>query len=564
MTKRFAKSRMFGLCLGLSLGISIYTSQVLALADSETIQSYVSRNVTVPLIKPSWGDFILHSSTLNKLYLQRSYAPIWVTREGVPHSLGVRLKEKLQKASEHGLSDGDYWDASLEERFQAALKNPRNWITYELAATEALIRYADHLSNGRFDPDLIDSDIKFKKRDFNDFQLLNTIVNAGESFLSIGLDRLAPRHPRYADLRQALKDLRAQYAQGGWATIHSPGFALKLGVSDPVIMKLRERFNGLGYRVSYTGGNLFDSEFDEVVRRYQSLNGLATDGIIGVRSEVLRSVNNSIAQRVTQVEVTMEKLRWLPQDIESRHVFINLATSEFQAFENNRTTFNFKTVVGQPFRRTPSMRDTITFVNLNPYWTIPRSITIKDKLPVLKQDYRYLERHNMILLSEATDRPVDPSTVNWNQMSQQNFPYYIRQLPGPDNALGVVKFPLQNPWAIYLHDTNEKNLFEEGKRHRSSGCIRLEEPLEFAAYLLADQQGWSLPQIQNFVPMRVGQAAGQLDKRVTLKRAMPVYTLYLTVEKSADGVLRFVEDIYGQDARVNKALQNKKVNNELF
>ena len=560
MAKHFVKSRIFG--LGMSL--LLCSSQALAMADAQTIQSYVSRNVTVPLIKPSWGDFILHSATLNKLYQQRSYAPIWVTSEGRPHALSLRLKEKLQKASEHGLSDKDYWDESLEERFQAAVKNPRNWITYELAASEALIRYADHLSNGRFDPDQIDSDIKFKKRDFNDYQFLNTIVNSGESFLSVGLDRLAPRHTRYTDLRQALADLRAQRTQGGWATINSPGFALKLGVNDPVVMKLRERFNQLGYRVSYNGGNLFDQEFDQVVRRYQSLNGLATDGVIGTRSEVLRSVNASLQQRISQVEVNMERLRWLPRDIESRHVFINLATSEFQAFENGAKPFDFKTVVGQPFRRTPSMRDTITFVNLNPFWTIPRSITIKDKLPVLKQDYRYLERHNMVLISEATDREVDPATVNWAQMSPQNFPYYIRQLPGPDNALGVVKFPLQNPWAIYLHDTNEKNLFQEGKRHRSSGCIRLEEPLEFAAYLLADQQGWSLSQIQNFVPMSVGQRAGQLDKRVTLKRAMPVYMMYLTVEKSSDGVLRFVEDVYGQDTRVSKAIQNKKVNNELF
>ena len=137
-------------------------------------------------------------------------------------------------------------------------------------------------------------------------------------------------------------------------------------------------------------------------------------------------------------------------------------------------------------------------------------------------------------------------------------------MPGPDNALGVVKFPLQNPWAIYLHDTNDRELFAEGKRHLSSGCVRLEQPLELAAYLLKDQPGWSLQDIQAFVPMTRDQKPVELEKKVPLKRPMPVYFLYLTVEKSEDGSLRFIDDVYGQDTRLSKALQNKKFGNEFF
>ncbi len=161
---------------------------------------------------------------------------------------------------------------------------------------------------------------------------------------------------------------------------------------DPA--QLRARLNLWGYSISNAGGDTFDQEFDTVLRKYQAANGLIADGIIGTRSEVLRSLNYTVTQRMGQVEATMEKLRWLPRHVETRHIFVNLATTEFRLYDDSGRVFYFKTVNGQPFRRTPSMRDSITYVNLNPYWTVPRSIAIKDKLPLLRQDPRYLEKHH--------------------------------------------------------------------------------------------------------------------------------------------------------------------------
>lgn len=549
--------------LGMSLSF-LAPSMGKAYGEASVIQSYVNRQVTVPLIKPSWGNFILHTETLNKLYNQRGYAAIWVDAYGAPTEMSMALRNLLLNADRHGLSNYDYWDQEVEALFKATQTNPRNWITFELAASEALIRYVSHLQNGRVDPELIDTDIKFKKKEFVDYAELNATLNSGPQGLMAGTDMLAPSHPRYKDLMGILVQMKEIKNKGGWATLNSPGFILKRGVKDPVISALRERLNLLGYTVSMFGGNLFDQELEDAVKLYQSMNGLTADGIIGTRSEVLRSLNFTVSQRIAQVEVTMEKLRWLPKTIEQRHIFVNLATTEFRLFDEFGETFHFKTVAGQAFRRTPSMRDSITFVNLNPYWTVPRSIAIKDKLPLLKQDPRYLEKHNMILIEEATDQQVDPATIDWKNMTARNFVYYIRQLPGPENALGVVKFPLQNPWAIYMHDTNEKQLFGESKRHRSSGCVRLEQPLELAAYLLRDQAGWSLEEIKSFVPLMDNVIPGEIDKKVFLKKAMPVYFLYLTVEKTEEGLVRFVDDVYGQDLRLNKALQNKKTSNELF
>lgn len=542
----------------------MHPATAFAAGESTVIQSYVNRKVAVPLIKPSWGNFILHSDSLNKFYALRSYEALWVDGSGRPNEMAQSLKVLLLSADRHGLATTDYWDVEVENLYNATLRNQKNWITFELAVSEALIRYVTHLSVGRFDPELVDTDIKFKKKEFNEFAELSNAVLGGPQGMAAALEVFAPKHSHYKDLMDILQNLKALKAQGGWRVINSPGFVLKRGVKDPVISQLRYRLNQLGYRVASEGGDLFDQEFEDVLKRYQAKNGLTADGIIGTRSEVLRALNFSVNQRIAQVETTMEKLRWLPKNLETRHIFVNLATTEFKLFDDLGQVFHFNTVAGQSFRRTPSMRDQITYVNLNPYWTVPRSIAIRDKLPLLKADRRYLQKHNMLLIDEATDEVVDPLSIDWRNMNARNFTYYIRQLPGPENALGVVKFPLQNPWAIYMHDTNEKELFSEGKRHRSSGCVRLEKPLELASYLLKDQSDWDLETIKSFVPMSSEQQAVELDVKVFLKNPMPVYFLYLTVEKSPDGAIRFIDDVYGQDTRLNKALANKKTPGELF
>lgn len=531
----------------------------------ETIRSYVARDAVVPLIKPSWGQFVLHTESLNKLYTLRNHSAIWVDSNGHPNAMAETLKNYLLTAGRHGLEVSDYWDENVEMLYKAAQANPKNWITFELAASEAMIRYAQHLSNGRFDPQAIDVDIKFAAKTFSAYNQLDAAVSYGATSLASNLEAFAPRHPRYRDLM----DILASYKKGNgsWTEIQSPSVALKLNVKDPTVVQIRERLRVLGYVISSTGGDLFDAEFDTVIRKFQKANGLTVDGIIGTKnSEVLRALNSSPAQRISQIAVNMEKLRWIPQDVETRHVFVNLATTEFFAYDEGGEVFHFNTVNGSPVRRTPLMKDSIRFVNLNPYWTVPRSIAIKDKLPLLMKDMEYLARNGYELVDERTDKVVLPYLLDWRNINSKNFPYYIRQLPGVNNALGVVKFPLTNPWAIYLHDTNDKDLLKESRRHRSSGCVRLEYPLEFAAYLLQDQPEWNMNAISNFVPTR-GQRTVERerwDKSVHLKKPMPVYLMYQTVEKDKDGGVRFINDVYGLDLRIKKAIANKKAQGELF
>lgn len=547
------------------ISLAVLVPQLSFAHGEEFIRNYVARDAVVPLIKPSWGQFVLHTDSLNKFYSLRGYSAVWVESNGYPSAMAEALKTYLLGADRHGLDVADYWDENVEMLYKAAKSNQKNWITFELAATEAMIRYARHLSNGRFDPQAIDEDIKFTAKTFSSYSHLDAAVSYGATSLAANLEALAPRHPRYRDLMDMLVKFKSAKDKNLLGEITSPGVALRLNVKDPAVLKIRERLNLLGYTISFDGGELFDAEFDTVLRRYQKNNGLTADGIIGSKnSEVLRALNYSPSQRMKQIAVNMEKLRWLPQDVETRHVFVNLATTEFFAYDEGGEVFHFNTVNGTPFRRTPLMKDEVRFVNLNPYWTVPRSIAIKDKLPLLKNDMSYLDRNGYELIDERTDKVVSPYLLDWSRINAQNFNFYIRQKPGTNNALGVVKFPLTNPWAIYLHDTNDKDLLKESMRHRSSGCVRLEYPLEFAAYLLKDQPEWNLHAIRGFIPMSRNEQGRELDKRIYLKKPMPVYLVYQTVEKDKEGAIRFVNDVYGLDTRIQKAIQNKKAQGELF
>jgi murein L,D-transpeptidase YcbB/YkuD len=552
--------------LGVSLAI-LAPQFSWAYGESTEIQKVVDRAGIVQVIKPRTADFMLHTDMLNKLYSQRGYQAIWVDGNGQPTALANSLKTTLGAADRHGLQPSDYWDQNMEKAYQALRSDPRNWLTFELTASETLIRYARHLSTGRFDPEQVDNDIKFKQRDFAEYNQIAAAVNAGPFAFMNSMDQLQPVNPRYKDLMDILARLRQIQAQGGWGTIALPKVALKKGMSNTVVGQIRKRLAMLGYQVS-RGGDYFDNDFEADLKAYQERSAIKPDGMISsASSSVIRFMNYSVEQRIAQVEVTMEKLRWLPRDMETRHIFVNLATTEFRLFdETGARIFYFKTVNGQPQRRTPSMKDKITYVNLNPTWTVPPSIAFKDKLPKLRENPNYLQEHDMTLIDANTGKEIDSAGIDWNSVTAKDLNnFYIRQGSGADNALGVVKFPLQNPWSIYMHDTNERDLFAEAERHRSSGCVRLEKPLELAAYLLRDQPQWTLDALKAEVPAdKNDNKPVNPEKNVTLKKAMPVYFMYLTVEKEDDGAIRFVDDVYGQDFRLATALANKRASNELF
>lgn len=505
---------------------------------------------------------LFETSTLQKLYSLRGYEPIWANINGV-NPRGEALKTHfLQNAQFDGLNPSDYWTSTLDSQYKNL--NSTNWISFEIVATDSLIRYVSHLCCGKIDPRGIDDDFQLQPRKFNNFYTLNSAISAYPEYLSNLLNQFAPKNAFYVREKNILNKLINLRSSKSWDTnITSPGIELSLGSSHKVISQLKQRFSQLGYAVSDYSNN-FDENFLKTLNQFQKYNNFSITNSISSKSSLWRVLGATINERIRQTEINLEKTRWLPDNLESKYVFVNLAFSELKVIENEQTVLSMKTINGRPIRRTPTMRDEIPMVEFNPTWTAPYSIVLKDKLPKLQSDPSYLIKHNIRVYDVHTNLEIDPMTIDWKQIDAKSITNYLFvQDTGYDNALGVVKFHLTNPFNIYLHDSNERNLFSDNYRLLSSGCIRLEKPLDFAAYLLKDQY-YSREQINSMVSHGSEGESVISKQRVKLNQPVRLYTMYLTADLEDNKTIRFADDNYGQDYRIHKSLINKRVDNESF
>jgi len=246
----------------------------------------------------------------------------------------------------------------------------------------------------------------------------------------------------------------------------------------------------------------------------------------------------------------MERWRWLPQDLGDRYILVNVANFALDVMENRQSILTMRVVAGKPTRRTPFFSAQMTNVVLSPHWYVPPTIAIQDKLPLIRRDPGYAARQNLKIFRDGPGGAtrVDPRAIDWSSVSARNFPYRLRQDPGPRNALGRVKFMFPNPYHVYLHDTPSRELFARTERAFSSGCIRLEKPVELAEYLLRDDPQWSRQRIL------AGIEKGR-EQVVYLPAPIPVYLFYWTTWVSDEGVVHFRKDIYERDRVLDGALQ---------
>jgi len=288
----------------------------------------------------------------------------------------------------------------------------------------------------------------------------------------------------------------------------------------------------------------FNQRVKRSVVRFQLDNGLNADGIVGRKTR--KALNIPLEQRIKQIIVNMERWRWLPENLGSRYIYVNIADYNLKLYENNQLKMEMKTIVGQEQRSTPVFSDEIDYLVLNPYWYVPKSIAVKDKLPLIKEDYRYLQENNYSLFQYTGNnnlKEIDPAEVDWSEIDKDNFNYLLRQNPGDENALGRVKFMFPNRFSIYLHDTPSKYLFSETERGFSSGCIRIEKPVDLAEYLLKDQEKWDRQAIE-------AEMKKDKEKTVYLNNPIKIYLQYNTVWVDSLGNLNFREDIYGRDQKI--------------
>lgn len=491
------------------------------------------------------GLAITSAALLAEFYAARDYAPVW-SRE----ARSDELFALLATADSHGLDAGDYYLPQLRqlrEQYRSG-NDPALGAALDLLLTESLIRFGYHQRFGKVNPARMEPTWNFTRQfrpGRDPLSALQEMV-AAPSLQGL-LEKWIDRAPLYRALQDALAQYRSIARAGGWPVI-AAGPTLREGDTDARVLDLRRHLI-IGGDLP-PAANAADAHFDAAlaagIRAFQKRHALAVDGAAGPAT--LAAMNVPVTARIDQLRLSLERARWVADDTAGEVIVVNIAGSEVFAARSGQRFWTRRAVVGRINRQTPVFRGSMTWLELNPTWTVPPTILREDVLPRLRRDPAYLREHDLSVL-DARGRVLNPATIDWQKVGNRP-PYTFRQGPGPRNSLGRIKFMFPNPHAVFLHDTPSRNLFERTERLFSSGCVRIEDPLSLAEILLADPARWNQQSLQ---------AAIDTGRTQTLRlpRPWPVLILYWTAELDAAGRVRFLPDVYTRDQALLAALNGE-------
>lgn len=444
------------------------------------------------------------------------------------------LLTAIEGLSAHGLDPVDYGESTLKVLRAAPISRDR-------LATNAWFMAATHLLQGRTDPASLEPFWTLPPRNANLALALEAALEAGT--IAASLERFKPSRPIYTDMQNELawqeKQLREPFQ------IVSDGAPLEEDDEGPRVEQLRTRLSQLGWAVPAENALLFDEPLATAVEEFQESVGLNADGIVGPMT--LTALNRTPQDKIDQLKVNMERVRWLPEVLGRRHLIVNIPGFHVTAYEDGSAVRTHLTIVGRASRPTPVFSDEIEYIDFNPWWETPPSLARTDELRLFQRDPDAVERLGF-LVYDASGALIDASTIDWTALTPSTFPYRLRQKPGPLNALGQVKIIFPNPHNVYLHDTPARSLFDQCQRTFSSGCIRTQNPVELSKWLLEETPEWTPERIDEVV-------ASKAETRATLTEKVPVYILYMTAITDGAGGISYLEDIYNRDGAVLSALQ---------
>ncbi len=512
----------------------------LAGVDSEQISRRLEHLLAA--IKAPLSERHLNIATLQQVYAGRAYRPFWVG-PGQGSGRIQELLEILDRAENEGLEPNDY--AIKEIKARIGQDTPDGLAELELLLSHELLHFASDLRTGRLATRNVDPEIFIQPGKIDRRKVLEDAL--GSNGLARFLGSLTPSNPFYRRLRRALSEYRTIAAEGGW-TVLPAGPSLKPGTHDPRVAALRRRLGLSGDLKTVTKQpEFYDPALEMAVRLFQARHGLEADGAVGPKT--LAALNVPVGTRIEQILINMERWRWMPDDLGDRYILVNLAGFEAEVVEDGRIVLEMRVVVGQRYRRTPVFSGRMTYLEFNPIWNIPPSIARSDIVPRVQKDPAYLAAQGIEVFSgwQSDARKLDPAAIDWSSMDRRNFRLKLRQLPGPNNALGRVKFMFPNEFNVYLHDSPSRGQFALAVRAFSSGCIRLERPLDLAEYLLREASGWQRAKIDTVVQ------SGKTST-VVLPTAIPVHLTYSTAWVGDGGTVHFRDDVYGRDELLRRAL----------
>lgn len=456
-----------------------------------------------------------------------------------PNTKAHEALDFIANSSRHGLNPSDYHYDVLQHTDTATGKFDAH--RFERLLTEGILKLIHDIAVGRLNPAVVDPKWVIPRMHFDAAKFLQLALQA-DSFKAC-LDALIPASDEYYQLTAALRRYQEYIDRGDWPKApESP--VLRIGDTHQNIPVIRKRLAFENAALDSTTSNHFDDNLEQVVKQFQRRYSLKDDGIIG--PETRRAMNVSATERLQQIKVNMERIRWLPDDLGKRYIMVNLANYRLNAIEDDETKLDMRVIVGKKQRPTPSFTSRITRVVVNPHWYVPARLARLDLLPRQQANPDYFDNYNFRIYENKNGKriEVDPDSIDWHSLSKNHFPYSLVQEPGKDNALGQLKFIAPNPWSIYLHDTPAKSLFDKTSRNFSSGCIRVEDPLALANFSLAGMN-------------RRYELLDYIDKNKSystkLEQPVSVYAIYSTVWCNGNELI-FSPDSYNRDKRMTDYL----------
>jgi murein L,D-transpeptidase YcbB/YkuD len=510
-------------------------------APEDALAEALRASLAAPVVACS--ESRLDPRRLASFYQPDSPRPHWVSHRG-PGARARLLRALLRTAGQHGLEPARYRIDDIEAHWRD--HSPAGQACLELYLTNAFERFSLDLRTGRVGPHEADPSWYLPVADFDPAAALAAVDSDGD-FAAL-IDSLAPSHPAYQRLREALARYESIAHAGGWPVLppgpeFGPG---KAPAAPEQIALLRERLRAEGDLSGFSLGNheAYDAQLETAVRRFQQRHGLLADGVVGARTRA--ALNVPVAARIAQLRRTLERWRWLPRDLGEHYVLVNSAGFELAVIERGRTVLGMRVIVGQREQPTPSFAATLQTLAINPYWNVPERIAREVLLPKQQRDPLFFTTRGIRVFDpnnsdgNGNGAEIEPAQLDWISMDAESFDYRLRQEPGPKNSLGRLSFMLPNPFGVFLHDTPDKALFERDTRAFSESCVRLEQATALAQHALRRLDGWDEERLQSEIETLRQQT-------LRLPEPIPVYVLYLTSWVDDDGLVHFREDVYKRE-----------------
>lgn len=510
---------------------------------------------------------IVIDGQLQRFYKSLGYRTVWNSPLAVD-----RLLKVIGESADDGLLPSDYHVDEIRRFREDPPVLPSMKARADLLMTDALFTLLSHMRSGKVLPRSLDANWNVPANlppANNDSVLMSAVT---ENRFPEMIASLRPTGSGYMQLRKALARYMKLHAEGGWGKVPSGPMIVNPGDLDARMPLVRQRLivSGdlsadapIGLKITSAADSTaadstmqaarlrapleYTPEMAEAVKLFQKRHGLSIDGAIG--NETITAMNVSLETRIEQIRINLERLRWYPRNPGSSYIMVNIPGYTVDYIRNNDLLWHSRVIIGKSDTQTPVIKAEIQSVIFNPRWVIPSGILIKEAIPAIRKDIRYLSRNQLTVVG-ADGKPVDPLQINWSQYKEGGFPYRLVQDSGEDGSLGLVKFNMPNRFAVYMHDTPTKPLFERSRRAYSHGCIRVDKPFELVEIVLANPVRWSRQKIDAVV------STGK-TRTEPLPAKVPVYLTYQTA--FADGnQLNFRADIYDRDRSLQEALNAGK------